>query len=152
MLIGRLNTVLTKYYDLCIQVFQFHVTTLKPSVLNKFIIVKALVGVKFREVPLAALVTMLQHWCHCCSWRRVNIVPNGHIWLPRHQPHHWAGSYDHKGLFQQHKSWGESGIFGCNLMLHITLVTLQECHFVILLLQGWMQGTNILVFIPTGNR
>ena len=54
-----------------------------------------------------------------------------------------VGSYDHKGLFQQHKSWGESGIFGCNLMLHITLVTLQECHCVSFLLQGWMQGTNI---------
>ena len=48
-----------------------------------------------------------------------------------------------KDYSQQHKSWGESGIFGCNLMLHITLVTLQECHFVIFLLQGWMQGTNI---------
>ena len=42
LLIGRLNTVLTRYYDLCIQVFQFHVITLKHSVLNRFIIVKLL--------------------------------------------------------------------------------------------------------------
>ena len=42
LLIGRLNTVLTRYYDLCRQVFQFHVITY--SVLNRFLIVKALVG------------------------------------------------------------------------------------------------------------